>query len=546
MPRRPLSPASALPYRPARRGPGPRTLSAPVHRPASAPRPRIARLKRGGGMPAVCPAALFSFAPVFPAPDFLGDCSGSVCCFRAYPGRRFFRIKKPKAEDFFGFFVLQIVQNRPIAFDERGEGDSAVGRACRGKANAVPTRIGPAVFSVEVCGPAPVCKDLANIRVCKNPVQIVWHGLSDARIARAVDFALVQYIPQCDFVRKRKIAARLRAFGNTFAEQGGERRPEPVLRMPVVKPRLSGFGRRHCAQNEDFRPFVINRRKGMSNQFQTRVLLHISYGIKHRRVQPWNLWRPAFHCNTAGERTQCLAPVRVSGRNGMTSCAGRWLHQNGRAQIFAWVSFVNAQQPMDSPPDGRKTADSGRFAVHSYPSSPQVGAAHAFPHALFFSDPGAIFFSIPLYRSRAAANVECSAAVLTRRARFASPITFQMRRFADFRTCSALCAFRTAAAFVCARNVFVLLRRRCAFDCADLAVSLRTPRLRRCVPRRTHARLRMPPVFTARRFYAGPTAHTIRRADVSFRPVPVYGRGLVAQCLPPPCIPPRLCRLQAF
>lgn len=125
----------------------------------------------------------------------------------------------------------------------------------------------------------------------------------------------------------------------------------------------------------------------------------------------------------------------------MTSCAGRWLHQNGRAQIFAWVSFVNAQQPMDSPPDGRKTADFGRFAVHSYPSSPQVGAARAFPHALFFSDPGAIFFSIPLYRSRAAANVECSAAVLTRRARFASPITFQMRRFAGFRTCSALCAF---------------------------------------------------------------------------------------------------------
>lgn len=166
----------------------------------------------------------------------------------------------------------------------------------------------------------------------------------------------------------------------------------------------------------------------------------------------------------------------------MTSCAGRWLHQNGRAQIFAWVSFVNAQQPMDSPPDGRKTADSGRFAVHSYPSSPQVGAARAFPHALFFSDPGAIFFSIPAYRSRAAANVECSAAVLTRRARFASPITFQMRRFAGFRTCSALCAFRTAAAFVCARNAFVLLRRRCAFDCADLAVSLRTPRQRRCVP----------------------------------------------------------------
>lgn len=230
----------------------------------------------------------------------------------------------------------------------------------------------------------------------------------------------------------------------------------------------------------------------------------------------------------------------------MTSCAGRWLHQNGRAQIFAWVSFVNAQQPMDSPPDGRKTADSGRFAVHSYPSSPQVGAARAFPHALFFSDPGAIFFSIPAYRSRAAANVECSAAVLTRRARFASPITFQMRLFAGFRTCSALCAFRTAAAFVCARNVFVLLRRRCAFDCADLAVSLRTPRLRRCVPRRTHARLRMPPVFTARRFYAGPAAHTIRRADVSFRPVPVYGRSLMAGCLPPPCIPPRLCRLQAF
>lgn len=89
---------------------------------------------------------------------------------------------------------------------------------------------------------------------------------------------------------------------------------------------------------------------------------------------------------------------------------------------------------MDSPPDGRKTADFGRFAVHSYPSSPQVGAARAFPHALFFSDPGAIFFSIPLYRSCAAANVECSAAVLTRRARFAAPIIFQMRRFAGFRT----------------------------------------------------------------------------------------------------------------
>ena len=65
--------------------------------------------------------------------------------------------------------------------------------------------------------------------------------------------------------------------------------------------------------------------------------------------------------------------------------------------------------------------------------------------------------------------------------------------------------------------------------------------------RRTHARLRMPPVFTARRFYAGPAAHTTRRADVSFRrPVPVYGRSLVAGCLTPPGIPPRLCRLQAF
>lgn len=65
--------------------------------------------------------------------------------------------------------------------------------------------------------------------------------------------------------------------------------------------------------------------------------------------------------------------------------------------------------------------------------------------------------------------------------------------------------------------------------------------------RRTHARLRMPPVFTARCFYAGPAAHTTRRADVSFRrPVPVYGRSLMAGCLPPPGIPPRLCRLQAF
>ncbi len=80
------------------------------------PGPQIARLKRGGGMPAVCPAALFSFAPVFPAPDFLGDCSGSVCCFRAYPGRRFLRIKKPKAEDFFGFFVFIDSPESPDSF----------------------------------------------------------------------------------------------------------------------------------------------------------------------------------------------------------------------------------------------------------------------------------------------------------------------------------------------------------------------------------------------------------------------------------------------
>ena len=278
-------------------------------------RPRPGRGLRVGSAAAACPPfvrRLFFRSRRFSRPRiFWGTAAAASVASMRTLAVVFLRIKKPKAEEIFGFFVLQIVQNRPIAFNERGEGDSAVGGACRGKANAVPARIGPAVFSVEVCGPAPVCKDLANIRVCKNPVQIVWHRLSDARIARAVDFALVQYIPQRDFVRKRKIAARLRAFGNTFAEQGGERRPEPVLRMPVVKPRLSGFGRRHCAQNEDFRPFVINRRKGMGNQFQMRVLLHISYGIKHRRVQAWNLWRPAFHCNTAGERTQCLAPVRV-------------------------------------------------------------------------------------------------------------------------------------------------------------------------------------------------------------------------------------------
>ena len=235
-------------FRIARPGAGKPYPSAPVHRPASAPGPRIDAMKRGGGMPAVCPAALFSFAPVFPAPDFLGDCSGSVCCFRAYPGRRFFSHKKAKSRRFLRLFCFTDSPESPDSFRRarrRGFG-SWRGLSREGERSPCPYRAG-SIFrrGLRPCARLQRLGEYPRMQKSGSDRLAQAFGCSHRSRRRFRTGAVHPTARFCAQAQNRGAPARFRE----HIRRTGRRAPARtcVCGRVVRKPRLSGFGRRHCA-----------------------------------------------------------------------------------------------------------------------------------------------------------------------------------------------------------------------------------------------------------------------------------------------------------
>lgn len=72
---------------------------------------------------------------------------------------------------------------------------------------------------------------------------------------------------------KTKLCSLFVGGGKRPAQQRGENGPKPVLRMGIIKAGLSGFRRRHGAQDQNFALGIVNRRQGMKDGLQERHLL---------------------------------------------------------------------------------------------------------------------------------------------------------------------------------------------------------------------------------------------------------------------------------
>lgn len=93
-------------------------------------------------------------------------------------------------------------------------------------------------------------KNRPNRSLFDQPCNIVALRFTDARISGALDAAARKHVPESDAVPQGEGAPRTVVRRRLLAEEGGERRPEAVLRMQIIKiPRPRGRGG-HGAQNQ--------------------------------------------------------------------------------------------------------------------------------------------------------------------------------------------------------------------------------------------------------------------------------------------------------